>query len=187
MPFATRQTALRNGLIAMAAISFIALPAIAALKAGAAATDFTTQAVLGGKAFSFNLNAALKKGPVVLYFFPKAFTSGCTVEAHEFAEATDDFNKAGATVIGISADNIETLTKFSVEECRNKFAVAVGSKAVIKSYKTGLPVIGGSDRTTYVIAPTGKIVWSYSKLSVKGHVTGALAAVRAYQGAVAAK
>jgi thioredoxin-dependent peroxiredoxin len=187
MPFATRQTALRNGLIAMAAISFIALPAIAALKAGAAATDFTTQAVLGGKAFSFNLNTALKKGPVVLYFFPKAFTSGCTVEAHEFAEATDDFNKAGATVIGISADNIETLTKFSVEECRNKFAVAVGSKAVIKSYKTGLPVIGGSDRTTYVIAPTGKIVWSYSKLSVKGHVTGALAAVRAYQGAVAVK
>ncbi len=173
----------RRNIIAFTAISLCAIPVSAALKVGASATDFTTQAVLGGKAFSFNLNTALKKGPVVLYFYPKAFTSGCTVEAHEFAEATDDFNRMGASVVGISADNIETLTKFSVEECRNKFAVAVGSKAVIKSYKVSLPVMGGSDRTTYVIAPTGKIVWSYSKLSVKGHVGGALAAVKAYQDA----
>jgi thioredoxin-dependent peroxiredoxin len=177
----------RRTVIALAAISLAAFPAVAALKNGATATDFTTAAVLGGKAFSFNLKTALKKGPVVLYFYPKAFTSGCTIEAHEFAEATDDFNNAGATVIGISADTIDTLTKFSVEECRSKFAVAVGSKAVIKSYKTGLPVVGGSDRTTYVIAPTGKIVWSYSKLGVKGHVAGALAAVKAYQDAIKTK
>lgn len=178
---------LRRAFLSLAAASLLTLPAAAALKNGATATDFTTQAVLGGKAFSFNLNTALKKGPVVLYFYPKAFTSGCTVEAHEFAEATDDFNKAGATVIGISADTIDTLTKFSVEACRNKFAVAVGSKSVIKSYKASLPVMGGSDRTTYVIAPTGKIVWSYSNLGVKGHVKGALAAVQAYQGAMQPK
>jgi peroxiredoxin len=178
---------LRRALIGITAASLIALPAVAALKNGATASDFTTQAVLGGKAFTFNLNAALKKGPVVLYFYPKAFTSGCTVEAHEFAEATDDFNQAGASVIGISADNIDTLTKFSVEACRNKFAVAVGSKSVIKAYKASLPVMGGSDRTTYVIAPTGKIVWSYSNLGVKGHVAGALAAVKAYQDASKAK
>ncbi|MEY2927906.1 MAG: hypothetical protein RL367_2383 [Pseudomonadota bacterium] len=164
------------------ALGLSATPALAALKAGASATDFTTQAVLGGKPFQFSLADALKKGPVVLYFYPKAFTAGCTVEAHEFAEATAAFNQMGATVIGISADSIKTLSRFSVSECRNKFAVAVGSPAVIKAYNARLPIMGGSNRTTYVIAPGGKIIWTWSALGVKGHVAGALAAVKAWRG-----
>jgi thioredoxin-dependent peroxiredoxin len=158
--------------------AMLATPAFAALKPGAKATDFTTQAVLGGNQFTFSLSKALQKGPVVLYFYPKAFTSGCTVEAHEFAERTDDFAALGASVIGISADKIDALTKFSVSECRNKFAVAVGSKAVIKAYDAVLPLAGISNRTTYVIAPDGKIIYTYSDLSAKGHVLGSFKAVQ---------
>src|ERR1700745_1112565 len=101
-----------------------AVPALGALSVGTKAPDFTTQAALGGKEFTFSLADALKKGPGVLYFFPAAFTPGCTVEAHQFAEATQKFKELGATVIGVSHDPIETLDRFSVSECRNKFAVA---------------------------------------------------------------
>ena len=165
------------------ALTLATTPAFAALKPGVRATDFTTQAVLAGDAYTYNLNKALKRGPVVVYFYPKAFTSGCTVEAHEFSEAADDFAAYGATIIGMSADNIETLKKFSVEACRNKFTVGIASKAVIKSYKVSLPVMGGSNRTTYVIAPDGKILFAYSELGVKGHVTGALKAVKDWRAA----
>ncbi len=168
---------------ALLVFALLSAPALAALKPGAKATDFTTQAVLGGKAFTFSLSKALQKGPVVLYFYPKAFTSGCTVEAHEFAEKTDDFAALGATVIGISADNITELTKFSVEACRNKFAVAVGSKSVIKAYDATLPLVKMSNRTTYVIAPDGKIVYTYSDLSAKGHVLGSYKAVQDWRAA----
>ena len=102
----------------------LASPLYAELKPGAVAPDFTAQASLAGKPFTFSLAAALKSGPVVLYFYPAAFTHGCTVEAHEFAEATDKFQSLGATVIGVSHDSIDTLNRFSVSECRNKFAVA---------------------------------------------------------------
>jgi peroxiredoxin len=163
------------------ALTVAASPAFAAFKPGERATDFTTQAVLAGDAYTYNLNKALKRGPVVLYFYPKAFTSGCTVEAHEFSEAADDFSAMGASIIGMSADNIDTLKRFSVEACRNKFTVGIASKAVIKSYKVSLPVVGGSNRTTYVIAPDGKILFVYSELGVKGHVTGALKAVKAWR------
>ena len=123
-------------------------PAFAALKAGTRATDFTTQAVLAGKADTFNLNKALKRGPVVLYFYPKAFTSGCTVEAHVFSEAADDFAAYGASLVGMSADNIDTLKRFSVEACRNKFAVGIATKPMIKDYKVSLPMAGITNRTT---------------------------------------
>src|SRR6202161_3785007 len=107
----------------------------AMLQAGAGAPDFTTQATLAGKAFQFSLADALKKGPVVLYFYPAAFTPGCTVEAHEFAEATSEFQALGATVIGVSHDDIDKLNKFSVTECRNKFAVAADpDQHIMKSY-----------------------------------------------------
>jgi peroxiredoxin len=99
-------------------------PATAALKAGAKAPDFSAQATLGGKQFNFVLAEALKKGPVVLYFYPAAFTPGCTVEAHNFAEAVPEFQALGASVIGVSRDNIKILNKFSVEECRSAFPVA---------------------------------------------------------------
>jgi len=165
------------------ALTVAASPAFAALKPGVRTTDFTTQAVLAGDAYTYNLNKALKRGPVVLYFYPKAFTSGCTVEAHEFSEAADDFGAMGASIIGMSADNIETLKRFSVEACRNKFTVGIASKAVIKSYKVSLPVMGGSNRTTYVIAPDGQILFAYSELGVKGHVSGALKAVKDWRAA----
>lgn len=159
----------------------IAAPASAALAPGARAPDFATQGALAGKAFPFSLKQALKKGPVVLYFYPKAFTSGCTVEAHEFAEATPEFNKLGATVVGMSGDDIETLKRFSVEECRNKFAVAAASPGVIKAYDVAL---GGrpamSDRTSYVIAPDGRILFAYSDPQPLGHIKGTMQAVKAW-------
>jgi thioredoxin-dependent peroxiredoxin len=170
-------------LVAIIALSTLSVPGFAALKTGARATDFTTQAVLAGEPYTYNLNLALKKGPVVLYFYPKAFTSGCTVEAHEFAEASGDFAKAGASIMGISADKIDTLKKFSVEACRNKFPVAVGTKAIIKAYDAALPLMGVSNRTTYVITPDGKIIYTYSDLSAKGHVMGSLKAVQDWRAA----
>lgn len=157
-------------------------PAIAALTPGATAPDFTTQGALAGKAFSFSLKQALKKGPVVLYFYPKAFTSGCTIEAHQFAEATPEFNKLGATVIGVSGDDLETLKRFSTEECRDKFAVTAATPAIIKSYDVALPIMSGrSNRTSYVIAPNGKIVYAHSAMSPQGHVTGTLDAVKKWR------
>jgi peroxiredoxin len=154
----------------------------AALAPGSAAPLITTQAALAGKSFSFSLADALKKGPVVLYFFPAAFTSGCTVEAHEFAEATDEFAKMGATVIGLTAGNIDRINEFSSVECRNKFAVGVATPATIKSYDVALAVKPGwSDRTSYVIAPDGKIVFAYSALSPAGHVSGTMNAVKGWK------
>ena len=158
-------------------------PAFAALSPGATAPDFATQGALAGKEFSFSLKQALKKGPVVLYFYPKSFTTGCTIEAHEFAEATPEFNKLGATVIGMSGDDIDTLKRFSTEECRNKFAVAAASPEVIKAYDVSLPVMSSrSNRTSYVIAPNGKIVFAYTAMNPEGHVSGTLDAVKKWKG-----
>jgi thioredoxin-dependent peroxiredoxin len=152
----------------------------ATLQPGASAPDFTTHATLAGKAFQFSLADALKKGPVVLYFYPAAFTPGCTVEAHEFAEATADFKALGATVIGVSHDDIETLNKFSVSECRNKFAVAADpDQHIMKAYDAVLKMKPSlADRTSYVISPEGKILYSYSALSPDQHVANTLAAVK---------
>lgn len=151
----------------------------AALPVGAKAPDIRTQASLGGKVMPFVLSEALKKGPVVLYFYPAAFTPGCTVEAHQFAEATDDFRKAGATVVGMSGDTIEKLQKFSVSECRSKFAVGVADKATIKAYNVALPVMAGrSNRTSYVIGRDGRIAYAYSAMDASQHVANTLAAVR---------
>src|SRR5690348_3548896 len=108
----------------LAATVLAAMPALAALPDGTKAPTFTTEASLAGKAFKFSLADALKNGPVVLYFYPAAFTPGCTAEAHNFADAMDDFQKLGATVIGVSHDSIATLDKFSLTECRSKFPVA---------------------------------------------------------------
>ena len=99
-------------------------PASATLKVGDAAPDFTAPATLGGHEFTFRLQEALKQGPVVVYFYPAAFTKGCTIEAHDFAEAMPQFRKLGASVIGVSHDDIATLNKFSVSECQSKFPVA---------------------------------------------------------------
>src|SRR6202521_6130566 len=158
-------------------------PLYAALKPGAQAPNFTTQATLAGKPFTFSLATALKSGPVVLYFYPAAFTPGCTVEAHEFAEATDKFKALGATVIGVSHDPIEKLNKFSVSECRNKFAVASDADgSVMKAYDSVLPVKPEyANRTSYVIAPTGVIIYSYTEMKPDQHVANTMAAVKKWQ------
>src|SRR5271170_7211753 len=157
----------------------LAAPLYAALAPGAQAPDFTTQATLAGKPFTFSLADALKKGPVVLYFYPAAFTPGCTVEAHNFAEATDKFKAMGATVIGVSHDNIETLNKFSVSDCRNKFAVASDAdQKITKEYDAVLAAKPEyADRTSYVIAPNGKIIYEYTALDPDKHVANTMAAV----------
>lgn len=119
-----------------AAIAAFAMsaPLAADLPVGAKAPQFATRGALAGKAFAFNLRAALRKGPVVLYFYPKSFTQGCTLEAHAFAEAAPQFAAAGATVIGLSADDLATQKKFSTEACRDKFAVGIASPAIISAY-----------------------------------------------------
>ncbi|MBK8631187.1 MAG: peroxiredoxin [Sphingomonadales bacterium] len=166
-----------SALIALLAL-FITPPATAALKEGAKAKEFSTQVAKAGKPEPFTLSTVLKKGPVVLYFFPAAFTSGCTMEAHEFAEATPEFAKFGATVIGLAADDITKLARFSVEECRNKFAVGVATKSIIKDYNVALPLIGRTGRISYVIAQNGQIVHVHDNMNYRGHVTGALEAVK---------
>jgi peroxiredoxin Q/BCP len=163
----------------LAATIGLAAPATAALKVGAKAPDFETTGAIAGKPFKLHLADQLKKGPVVLYFFPKAFTSGCTAEAHAFSDASAAFKKAGAQVIGMSADDLPTLQKFSVTECRNSFPVASASRATIKAYDVKLPMVSMTNRTSYVIAKDGQIMMVYSDMSWKEHVAKSLAAVQA--------
>ncbi|WP_420141804.1 peroxiredoxin [Sphingomonas sp.] len=168
------------------ALLALAVPATAnaALAVGAKAPDFSTQVSLAGKPKPFSLAQALKKGPVVLYFYPAAFTQGCTIEAHQFAEATDDFNKLGATVIGMSADPIDKLNRFSVEACRNKFAVGSATAGTIAAYDVTLPRNPAmSNRTSYVIAPDGKVIFAHTAMEPAGHVTGTMEAVKAWKAA----
>ena len=156
------------------------LPAAAALPTGTKAPNFVTTGALAGKPFSLNLKKALKKGPVVLYFFPKAFTQGCTLEARAFSEASDQFRKAGAQVIGMSSDDVATLKRFSVEACRNAFPVATATPATIAAYDVALKSKPGlSDRTSYVIDRSGRIVFVHSDLDWSEHVAKTLAAVKA--------
>lgn len=169
---------------AAAALIALALPAAASaqLPVGANAPAFATRGALAGKVFSLNLRNALRKGPVVLYFYPKAFTQGCTLEARAFAEAHDQFAAAGATVIGMSADDLPTLQRFSTEACASKFAVAAASPAVIQAYdvalsRAGMPS-GLSNRTSYVIGRDGKIAFVHSDLDYREHVSLTLAAVQ---------
>ncbi len=172
--------------LALAAAAALIVPAAATaeLPVGAKAPGFATQGALAGKAFGFNLTAALRKGPVVLYFYPKSFTQGCTLEAHAFAEAMDDFQKAGATVIGLSADDLETQKKFSTEHCRDKFPVAIATPAIIQAYQVQLKKPDGTllpmtSRTSYVIGRDGRIKLTYTNMDYKDHVKQSLTAVRA--------
>jgi len=155
-----------------------ALPARASLAVGDAAPDFTVDAALGGKAFRFSLAEALRKGPVVLYFYPKSFTSGCTIEAHNFAEASARFEAMGASLLGMSGDDIATQKDFSVRECRDRFAVGAdeGGK-VMRSYDAKMPLLPVADRISYVISPDGKVLAAYSSMSPDHHVEFALKAV----------
>src|SRR3569832_2425940 len=121
-------------LLFAAAITFAATPAIAALGVGTRAPDFTTTGAVAGKPFKIHLAQQLKKGPVVLYFFPKAFTSGCTAEAHAFSESIGDFKKAGAQVIGMTADDLKTKHENTTKECRSAFPEATTTPEIQKEY-----------------------------------------------------
>jgi peroxiredoxin Q/BCP len=171
---------MRKLLIALAATAVIASPAAAALKVGDKAPDFTSTGAVGGKEFKFHLADQLKKGPVVLYFFPKAFTSGCTAEAHAFSESIGDFKKAGAQVIGMSGDNLQTLHDFSTKECRSAFPVATATPEIQKEYDVAWAKYPGwTTRTSYVIGKDGKVVMVHDDLDFSQHVAKTLAAVKA--------
>jgi thioredoxin-dependent peroxiredoxin len=175
-----------------------ALPAMAALKEGDSAPQFTAQASLAGKAFTFSLEKALRKGPVVVYFYPSAYTGGCDIEAHTFAEKSEKFAAAGATIIGVSLDSIQRLNDFSADPkyCAGKFPTASDMDgAISRSYDivvhqgpAGLKDVRGveighgfADRTTFVIARDGKIVSAISKVSPTQHVAKALEVVQQLQ------
>src|SRR5215471_2483101 len=152
----------------------IGVPAYAALKAGGAAPNFSAKASLAGKEFDYSLKAALAKGPVVVYFYPSAFTGGCNIEAHTFAENKDKFDAAGATIIGVSRDSIQRLNAFSAdpEYCAGKIAVASDADgAIATSYgltktaiRAGMKDTRGveidhdfTERTTFIVTADGKI------------------------------
>jgi peroxiredoxin len=174
----------------------IALPAAAALPAGDPAPDFRIPAALNGKEFSYSLGEALKKGPVVVYFYPSAYTKGCNVQAHTFSESQEKFAAAGASIIGVSLDSIERLRDFSADPdyCAGKIAVAsdAGGK-VAKSYGLNIrdAVAGRKDtrgveidhafaeRTTFVVGPDGKIQAAVGGLSPEANVAKALEVVQA--------
>jgi peroxiredoxin len=167
---------------AIAAVAF-ASPSLAALKPGTRAPDFSAPAYLAGKPFTFKLSDALKKGPVVVYFFPAAHTPGCNLEARQFSEAIGRFKAQGATVIGITAGNVDELADFSkeTEHCGGKFPVAADAGAKIAGeYDAKLAVKPEwSSRTSYVISPAGTIVHVYSDMNPNKHVKEMLDAVTA--------
>ena len=174
-------------MIALAAVALLAAPATAALAPGAKAPDFATRGANAGKVVNVRLAQLLKKGPVVLYFFPAAFTGGCNAEAAAFAEAVPQFQAAGATVLGMSADTVDVLQKFSTEKCAGKFTVASAGPKVVAGYDVALgreiktpggAMIAATNRTSYVIDRGGRIVYAHSDLSPADHVKNTLAAVQ---------
>ena len=177
---------MRHALIIAASLAGMAMaasPASAALQQGAQAPEIVTTGALAGRTFDFDLQQALRTGPVVLYFFPKAFTQGCTLEANAFATAMGDFEAAGAKVVGLSADDIETLQQFSTLECRDAFPVARATAQTINAYdvrnmRDGKDT-GMSNRTSYVIGQNGRVVMVHSDSDWREHVSRTLAAVRA--------
>jgi len=179
---------LRPALIA-AALAVAATPAAAKLAPGAKAPDFTAPAYLAGDAFTYKLADGLKKGPVVLYFFPSAYTAGCNLEARLFSEAVDEFKANGATVIGVTSGKTDKLAQFSkdTEHCGGKFPVAADPGAAIaKRYDAplnmrGMAMPGMSGRVSYVIAPDGKVIHSYDNLDPNDHVNQTLGAVKAWK------
>ncbi|HYK80291.1 MAG TPA: peroxiredoxin [Micropepsaceae bacterium] len=173
---------MKHFLVSACVAALVATPAFASLQVGAKAPDFAAAASMGGKQFKFALADALKKGPVVLYFYPAAFTPGCTIEAHNFADAMDDFQKLGATVIGVSHDSIQTLDKFSLTECRSKFPVAADTDAkIMKSYDAVQDSRAEyAQRVSYVISPAGTVLYSYTAGDPTHHVEYTMAAVRKY-------
>ncbi len=186
---------MKRMLIASLLAAVVVLPAAAALKEGDAAPAFKAQASQAGKAFSFSLKDALKKGPVVVYFYPSAFTGGCNIQAHSFAVNHDKFSAAGATVVGVSLDSIARLNEFSADPnyCAGKFPVAADVDGdIAKSYELAIRDIAAgkkdtrgveidhaaAERTTFIITPDGRIAAIVGGLTPEANVEKALAAVQ---------
>lgn len=170
-------------LLATAALALTATPLAAALPEGAKAPLFVAKGARAGKAVSIDLRKELRKGPVVLYFFPAAFTSGCNIEANAFAAKIGEFRKAGATVVGMTAGNVDRLLEFSSKECAGQFTVAAASPAVIKGYDVNLAAKRGwTTRTTYVIGRDGRIADAFTDMAPSGHIARSLAAVHKLAG-----
>ena len=172
-----------------------ALPALAALKAGEVAPEFSAQASLAGKTFNYVLADALKKGPVVVYFYPSAFTEGCNVEAHTFSVHKPEFDAAGASIIGVSLDSITRLNAFSADPkyCAGKIAVASDADGQIaKAYQLkvesasepfkdtrGIVVDHAfAERTTFIVTPDHRVYTTIGGVSPAANVQTALKAVR---------
>ena len=186
---------MKRALVTIGLSAALVLPAYAALKPGAAAPDFSARASLAGKEFKFSLKDALKKGPVVVYFYPSAYTGGCNLEAHTFSENKEKFDAAGASIIGVSRDSIDRLNVFSAdpEYCAGKFAVASDADgSIATSYnlnKMNLPP-GMKDtrgvaidhefteRTTFVVTPDGKVAATIGGMTPADNVMKALEAVQ---------
>ncbi|MFT4091929.1 MAG: peroxiredoxin [Asticcacaulis sp.] len=157
----------------------VATPSLAALNPGDKAPDFTVKAATNGKVNNFTLSQALKKGPVVVYFYPKAFTKGCSVQAQQFSDNIDAFKSKKVTVIGLSADPIATLSDFSTKDCAGKFAVGSDPKAKIaKSYDAKLPAVDMSGRVSYLIGQDGRILYTHDSSNAVTHVPGLLEAMK---------
>jgi len=181
--------------LAICALTLVSVPALAALAPGESAPDFSTQASLAGKAFTYSLAEARRKGPVVVYFYPSAFTSGCNAQAHYFAVNMEKFNQAGATVVGVSLDNIDRLKAFSADPqyCGGKVPVASDADGKIAAtyhlkvdpeesgFKDtrGIEIGHGfAERTTFIVLPDGKIAATVGGLSPAANVDHALEEVR---------
>jgi len=182
-------------LAGLAAVA-VALPVAAALQKGDAAPAFTARASLAGKEFNYSLADALKQGTVVVYFYPSAYTQGCNVQAHTFAENMEAFNAAKATVIGVSLDSIARLNDFSADPayCAGKLAVASDADgSIAKSYQLmvrdapagGFPDSRGvkidhgfAERTTFIVTKDGKVAATIGGVSPEENVAQALQAVK---------
>jgi peroxiredoxin len=179
---------MRLPLIAAAVALLATSAAHAALTKGAKAPDFATRGAVAGKIIDVKLHDLLKKGPVVLYFFPSAYTGGCNAEAAAFAEKIPAFTAAGATVVGMSGNSVPVLQKFSMEKCAGKFTVASAGPNVAKNYDVsmgreidvpGVEKVAATRRVSYVVARDGSIAYVHDDPSPAGHVSGTLAAVEA--------
>ena len=168
------------GLAALAGATLLASPAFAALKVGDKAPGFSIPVATNGVVSTFSLQDALKSGPVVVYFYPKAFTGGCSLEAHQFSEAIPKFEAKHVTVVGVSTDENGTLQKFSKEVCQGKFPVGADTKAVVtKAYDAQMGTMNMSNRISYVVGTNGKIAFVHDSGDASTHVSTLLQAVDA--------
>jgi thioredoxin-dependent peroxiredoxin len=190
---------MKKSLFGLLCSTAIALPALAALEAGDTAPSFVARASLAGQEFEFSLSDALENGPVVVYFYPSAYTQGCNIQAHEFAANMEAFTAAGASVIGVSLDSIERLNDFSAdpEYCAGKLAVASDSTGdIARSYELmvrdapagGFPDTRGvtvdhgfAERTTFIVTPDGKVAETIGGVSPIENVQKSLEAVQGLQ------